>query len=400
MRILVFLQHFGGPTTTFIYKEITQLARHHEVKVVCEFLVNQMDFPVEVEEISISIMPWVQRIKWRLKSWNIYWSEANPRFRKRFNEIVHEFQPDIIHCHFGNESMRVFDNFFRTDIPLFIHFHGYDASAELRFNLYKAKLRRLFERPNVFPILVSSHMHAFMRKQGVEVPEPHILYYGTDTDVFQRKGPAASRPPVVFLQISSFNATKGHAYTLRAFRKLFDAHPELEGQVRVVLAGGSFRIDEMKAECKSLGLDSCVSFPGWVTVDQAYELLSEAHVFIHHSITAVGSGSMEGIPNALMEAMAMELPVLSTWHSGIPELVEDGIHGYLVNEGDVGAYAKRLYDILDWELVPQSREKVKRLFEKEQHYRLLVSYYQQALEVMKCTNLPVSSPTNIAPPNQ
>lgn len=69
-------------------------------------------------------------------------------------------------------------------------------------------------------------------------------------------------------------------------------------------------------------MDNCVEFPGWVSAWQAKKLMEKVHTFVHHSVTGHTSGNMEG--------MAMELPVIATYHSGIPELTEDGVHGFLM----------------------------------------------------------------------
>jgi len=103
--------------------------------------------------------------------------------------------------------------------------------------------------------------------------------------------------------------------------------------------------------------------------------MDEAHAFLHHSVTAA-NGDTEGMPNAIMEAMAMELPVISTYHSGIPELVEDGVNGYLVQEKDVEAYAYRLSAIMTWPLQPANREKIMDICEIGGHARQLTRIYQ------------------------
>jgi len=74
---------------------------------------------------------------------------------------------------------------------------------------------------------------------------------------------------------------------------------------------------------------------------QTLALLEGAEIFILPSVTA-GDGDMEGIPVSLMEAMARGMPVISTYHSGIPELVEDGVSGFLVPERDVVALARAI----------------------------------------------------------
>jgi len=108
--------------------------------------------------------------------------------------------------------------------------------------------------------------------------------------------------------------------------------------------------------------------------------MERAHYFVHHSITTE-AGDTEGIPNAIMEAMAMELPVLATCHAGIPELVEDGIHGYLIPERDIDQYARRIADILQWGYQPKNRQKVQAQFELERHKEELIRYYQECLSL-------------------
>jgi glycosyltransferase involved in cell wall biosynthesis len=58
-------------------------------------------------------------------------------------------------------------------------------------------------------------------------------------------------------------------------------------------------------------------------------------VFIQHSITDPDTGDEEGLPASIQEAMAHSLAVISTRHAGIPEVVEEGVTGWLVDEGDV-----------------------------------------------------------------
>jgi colanic acid/amylovoran biosynthesis glycosyltransferase len=73
-------------------------------------------------------------------------------------------------------------------------------------------------------------------------------------------------------------------------------------------------------------------------------MLDEADIFLLPSVTGA-DGDMEGIPVALMEAMAVGIPVVSTVHSGIPELIESGESGWLVPENDATALADRLQSL-------------------------------------------------------
>ena len=81
--------------------------------------------------------------------------------------------------------------------------------------------------------------------------------------------------------------------------------------------------------------------PGFKPSHEVKAMLDDADVFLLPSVTGA-DGDMEGIPVALMEAMAVGIPVLSTVHSGIPELIDSGHSGWLVAENDPKALADKL----------------------------------------------------------
>jgi len=80
---------------------------------------------------------------------------------------------------------------------------------------------------------------------------------------------------------------------------------------------------------------------GAVSDSEAKKLYKECHIFILHSVTA-SNGDMEGTPVVLMEAQACGLPVISTYHSGVPEVVIDGKSGFLVPEKDIQALVEKI----------------------------------------------------------
>jgi colanic acid/amylovoran biosynthesis glycosyltransferase len=89
---------------------------------------------------------------------------------------------------------------------------------------------------------------------------------------------------------------------------------------------------------------------------------------------------MEGIPNSLIEAMSMELPVVSTRHSGIPELVEETINGFLVEERDIDDFSQKMYDAVSLNRLPRNREKVRQSFEMNLHNIKLNEFYHSILD--------------------
>ena len=147
---------------------------------------------------------------------------------------------------------------------------------------------------------------------------------------------------------------------------------------KLILTGGGERLTLLRKLAISLEIDKYVEFVGFVNSDRAKELMQQADFFVHHSITST-SGDQEGIPNAVMEAMAMELPIISTKHAGIPELVEDGVNGYLVEEKDIETYAKRMNDILSWGKQPQNRKVIEERFNYITHNLILEEFYNKII---------------------
>lgn len=123
---------------------------------------------------------------------------------------------------------------------------------------------------------------------------------------------------------------------------LFEALRELRGRgvaVRLVVVGDGPDRAAYEALARELGISEHVELAGAVGQDEIRERYAAADVFCLPSFA-------EGIPVVLMEAMAMELPVVTTAIMGIPELVEDGVHGRLVPPGRADRLADALAELL------------------------------------------------------
>jgi colanic acid/amylovoran biosynthesis glycosyltransferase len=379
LKILVFIETFAPPTYTFIYNELKTLSQNNEVKLLTTTRWNEDLFPFEdLVKIPFYGNTLDYKIRKTLRARDIEWGVKKLSFAKKIKKVVADFEPDIVHCHFGYESWLFLLNFPQNNIPIFLHFHGFDASHKLNSKRYCITLNRILDRKEVTPIFVSHFMHANVEKHlQRKIDRWCLLYYGTDCDFFTRTKFNTSKNPFTFLQISSFADKKGHEFTVKAFHLFLQKYKNTN--VRLIFAGDGGLRSFVENLVEQLDIQQYVSFIGLVNREQAKSWMENAHCFVHHSVTSLPVGDMEGIPNALMEAMSMQLPVLSTYHSGIPELVENGVHGYLVKERDIEAYAEAMQNILTWNYLPESRAKVLAQFEKQQHGQLLEQYYRTEL---------------------
>jgi colanic acid/amylovoran biosynthesis glycosyltransferase len=181
----------------------------------------------------------------------------------------------------------------------------------------------------------------------------HVLHVGIPTEQFTRNGddsPFEGNPMILF--IGRHVPEKGHAVLLEALSLL----AERGHDVNVTLAGDGPSRPVLEGFAERLGVASRVLFPGAVGQDDIHALYASASIFCLPSFA-------EGVPGVLMEAMAMQLPVVSTRITGIPELVEEGRTGLLVTPGRPDELADALERLLRdpslcHELGSNAREKV------------------------------------------
>jgi colanic acid/amylovoran biosynthesis glycosyltransferase len=220
--------------------------------------------------------------------------------------------------------------------PLVSAFHGYDLSRllrEKRPGLYS----RLFARGELM-LPVSDYFRERLISIGCPPEKVRVHRMGVDTRSLPfRERTTAPGMPIRFLSVCRLVEKKGLETGLHAFAMLQKEFPSATWDI---VGDGPQRaqLEELRT---ALSLTGSVVLRGAAPREQVRKLLYDSHVFLAPSVTAT-NGEQEGIPVAIMEAMAVGLPVVSTLHSGIPELVRDGLTGLLVPERDPAALADAL----------------------------------------------------------
>jgi colanic acid/amylovoran biosynthesis glycosyltransferase len=376
MRILMFSDGFGSLTTTFIKNEVRYFAKKQQLWYVAGSIQGEMD-SLHTEEIPFTLPRWKEKLYWYLWQADLVCSFRDRRYAEKLEGLIKDISPDIIHCHFGYEGLKLLQNV-KTKIPILVHFHGYDASQMLRKRSYVIALKRIFESPRIAPIVVSNKMHSALENKGIDMSRATILRYGIDLSLFKLHERKSVTETTHFVQVSSLVEKKGHEYTLRALARALELSPKLRKKISVSFTGDGPRLGHLQSLTVNLGLGDIVSWVGSKQPGEVLQLLQDADVFLHHSVTAK-NGDEEGIPNAIMEAMAMELPVLSTFHSGIPELVENGVNGFLSSEKDVEVYADQIIQIVEWEKRPENRKVIEDRYNMIKHNEQLEKIYMDKL---------------------
>ncbi len=152
---------------------------------------------------------------------------------------------------------------------------------------------------------------------------------------------AIPRPRPLILAVGQLKEKKGFRYLLEACRILIDSGADFDCEI---VGEGELRL-ELEATIERLSLGNRVSLLGSRAHHAVIRKYAEAEIFVLPCVTS-SNGDRDGIPNVIIEAMAMELPVVSTWHSGIPEAVQDGVTGILVPTADPVRLAGALEQLL------------------------------------------------------
>lgn len=293
----------------------------------------------------------------------------------QFARRMEELHVNHIHAHFANHpavAAMIVSEF--TGIPYSFTGHGSDLHVDQKMLERKVRLAR-------FAVTVSYYNKNFIVQTCGETVRDKIcvIHCGVDTRVFVPRRSLGRHGPLRILCVASLEEVKGHMYLLQACRLLAD-----DGILFVCsLVGDGPLRRRIARQIADLGLRGKVFLRGALARPEVRTMLEEADVFVLPSVPT-RSGKREGIPVALMEAMAAGVPVIASDLSGIPELVQNGVSGELVKPRDSRGIAKAVKGYLrDVELRKrvrhQGRQRVEAQFDLEKNAAKLAKLFQKSI---------------------
>ncbi len=280
---------------------------------------------------------------------------------------------DVVLAEYGSHAHFILDYVRKAGLPLVVHFHGYDASV-----------REVIEKHNnyhdVFQyatkvIAVSRKMENVLLEMGC--PKEKLVYnvYGPQPEFLEVTPTFAKKQ---FIAIGRFADKKAPYYTILAFHNAVKNHPD----AKLLMAGAGALLNTCKNLVKHLKIEDQVVFLGIISPEKYREFLSESLGFVQHSITAE-NGDMEGTPLAVLEASAAGLPVISTTHAGIPDVIIHRETGLLCQEHHVETMANDMILLLDEMAVGkkmgrQGKKNIQENFNLERHITSLQTILEEA----------------------
>ena len=290
-------------------------------------------------------------------------------------KVATPFHADVFIAHFGPAGVTAAKlrelGVIRGKIATI--FHGIDISSREVLNHYTPEYQQLFRRGDLM-LPISDLWAGRLQKMGCPREKIAVSRMGVDMTRFSPRPVKAPATPLEIISVARLTEKKGLHVAIEACRQLKEQGVAF--RYRILGIGPWER--RLRTLIEQYQLEDVVEMPGFKPSHEVKAMLDDADVFLLPSVTGA-DGDMEGIPVALMEAMAVGIPVVSTLHSGIPELVEADKSGWLVPENDARALAQRLaaFSQLDTDelapVVKRAREKVEHDFNQQVINRELAS---------------------------
>tara|TARA_R100000027_G_scaffold38198_1_gene28155 strand:+ start:4190 stop:5338 length:1149 start_codon:yes stop_codon:yes gene_type:complete len=243
-------------------------------------------------------------------------------------------KPDLIYAEFGTFGVKVLNVAEALDVPLVVHFHGADASAALASGFYVAQIKKLFKFPKSEIIVPSNHLARRLKISCGIAKNFYVIPCFPKYTKPKNRG-ETGRGVRQVAAVGRMVEKKSPLTLLEAFSIVCKMDPDVV--LNYVGDGPLFK--QVKQRVLELGIGQNVKLLGALQHEEVLEVIASSSVFVQHSVTA-SNGDQEGLPVAILEALKMNIPVVSTIHSGIPEVVFDGENGYLVREFDYVSMAE------------------------------------------------------------
>jgi colanic acid/amylovoran biosynthesis glycosyltransferase len=354
VRLLYLTNSFSLLSETFVYDRALALRRRgHDVQLVTIKRRLVQDRPFDGVHV-LRKAPWPSRLAARVAN------EALPRLRMGLGDarvipastpetdyladlhaVAERFAPDYIHAEFGRMGVLA-SRIASAERPLVVFMHAYDITAVPKHPAWHRRYTRLWQ-PEVTILTPSEFMRQKVIALGAEPSRVVVQHNGVDLQSWTYSD-ATSRfdGKVSFLFVGRLIDKKGPRQLVEAFARMRALSPRLDAEL--VLCGDGSLAGALREDIERLQLQGAVHLRGAVSNDEVRLAMMRSHIMVQHSVETA-SGDMEGLPVSLTEAAACGLPIIATRHSGIPEIVVDGVTGLLVAEHDIDGMAAKMAEL-------------------------------------------------------
>lgn len=322
IAILVYLfpPKWLAGTEIATYNLADHLARRgHEVHVITS---HDAGLPEFSDENGF----YIYRIEWpkiRFIGMIIFWLKIYQKLRT--------IKPDVFHAQSVLSGIPAWAAKKFLKIPYVVWGQGSDIYLPDRFTRLTSK----FILQNADAVLALTQN---MKQKMKQIYDRDISIVPNGIDLEKFKIPSESkkgRDAKTIVFVGRLHPVKGVRYLLQAMKIVHAEMPD----AKLILVGDGEERENLESLTNSLGIRECVEFAGKVPHERIQDYMNQAEVFVLPSLS-------EGFPVTILEAMACGLPIVATNVRGIPNIVEEGVNGYLVNVKSPDEMAERILFLL------------------------------------------------------
>lgn len=365
----------GGPEKTILFSAVEVDSSQFNMHIVYLKSENDPDFDLDKRAKQLGIDNFITI------------NEHHKFDRKALKQllgILREHEIDILHCHCYKSDLYglILSKFHK--MRLMTTAHGPLATLQFFWRSQNWRVRYLYDQVDLRilrffdkVLMVSDTMRRFIARHGVAEDKLIWIRNAIDGNYFAKTAvdvsykeslgiPADS--PVVGA-VGRLNGEKDYPTFLQSAKLLL----EKQSNLHFVIAGGGALEEELKAHASELNLNGNVHFLGHIhDVRKVYNIL-DAYVL---------SSTREGLPNTVLEAMAMEVPIVATTVDGVVECVEDGKEARLVPPMQPDKLAEQVEVVLNdvnlkKDLTQAARQRVERDFSFANRMRTIEKFYKE-----------------------
>jgi colanic acid/amylovoran biosynthesis glycosyltransferase len=371
---------FLKPEMLHIYRQITGLRAWQTFVITKERKCEDL-YPMP--EGAVELAPAV-RSNFIRRFWLKYIKREPPIvYRGEYGvlaKILERRHADVLHVYFGHTGVHLLPFLKRWPGPSVVSFHGMDVQARAHDPSYEPRLRELLQTTTLV-LARSNSLLDRLRELGCPESKLRVNRTGIPMDQFAKIARTAPTDGSWrFVQACRLIEKKGLDDALHAFARFVKINPT----AHFTIAGEGPLLEPLTKLRDELGLTSNVTFAGFLKGGALCRLYHESHLFIHPS-RITEDGNQEGIPNAMLEAMATGLPVIATLHGGIPEAVRNGVTGLLVPERDVDGLFDSMLKLTSglWPTMSEAAAAdVREQFESTAQIAKLEAVYDEAMRLV------------------
>lgn len=371
MRILYVLNNFPKLSETFVLNEIIEL-KNRNIDVEILALRNPQESIINKDILDHGLLEKTRYFLEPSRTAVIYHSCLSPAFYRMFFKTYKEYGSsldikhivrlayhsagyeniDLIHAHFAHEAAVTGMQIGRIlKKPFTFTAHAYEIFNKGHYS--RDRLKTLSETADRIFTPSAFNKKYIAGETGVPGEKIGVIRATIDFEKLNKaKHLNLSPDKIKIISIGRLVEKKGFQYLIKSLNIVKKRH----GSIELILIGEGDLKDELVSLSEDLGLSNKIKFLGARSNEECIRELANSDIAVLPCVVA-GNGDMDVCPLGLQEAMAMEIPVVSTWIGSIPELIENEKEGLLVPARDETALAKAIIYLIE---SPSVREEMGR----------------------------------------